>query len=256
MNIFDFITQDELDDLPHDDPHMAFTGFVRHAQRRLGEFTKAHESNDESDWNRIDEARQSFMNVVIAAAKRFEIEPFATMEVPRVKQFSYETHQQFRADLDHYMTQLLLDNTIRDRSNSVPLAPKAKDAIRSYIHGLKTCLDNAEMTEAKREVLRKRLAEFEQELDKKRLSIFAVTKITLEILALPGGVWATGDMVAKLVNNVLTVVAEAKAADDASRQLPPTSAPVALSPPRQPEPAASTRPQPAFDLDLDDDVPF
>jgi hypothetical protein len=35
MNIFDFFTQEELDDLPDDDPQAAFIAFVRIAQRRL-----------------------------------------------------------------------------------------------------------------------------------------------------------------------------------------------------------------------------
>jgi hypothetical protein len=37
MIIFDFITQDEIDDLPDDDPQAAFVSFVRIAQHRLGE---------------------------------------------------------------------------------------------------------------------------------------------------------------------------------------------------------------------------
>ncbi|HYI63927.1 MAG TPA: hypothetical protein VEW71_03475 [Allosphingosinicella sp.] len=253
MNVFDFITQDELDDLPHDDANLAFTAFVRHAQRRLSEHTSGIDGSDQEGWQEIQDARAALMNVVIAAAKRYAIEPFASMEVPRMKEFSFEDHQQFKADLDHYMTQLVLDNAIREQGNSVPLSPKAKDNIRKYVHGLRTCLGNAELTDAKRSKLMAKLAEFEAELDKRRLSFLAVTRITLEILALPGGVWATGDMVQKLVTNVLQIVAEAKAADDEARQLPPATAPVALSPPRAP--TASQR-APAFDADLDDDVPF
>jgi hypothetical protein len=36
MMIFDFITQEEIDDLPDDDPRAAFMTPVRIAQRRLG----------------------------------------------------------------------------------------------------------------------------------------------------------------------------------------------------------------------------
>jgi hypothetical protein len=39
MLVFDFVTQEELDDLPDDDPQAAFMDFVRIAQRRLGEQT-------------------------------------------------------------------------------------------------------------------------------------------------------------------------------------------------------------------------
>ena len=249
MSIFEFITQEELEDLP-DDPHLAFTNFVGHGQRRLSAKAAALDGgSDQESYHQLEEARHGFMNVVIAAAKRYKVEPFASMDVPTYKQFDFDTHRQFQADLDHYLTQLLLDNVIRERSNSVPLTPKAKDRIRGHIHGLKTCLDTAELSDAKRASLIKKLCEFEAELDRKRLGLLAVTRITLEILALPGGVWASSEMVAKLTNNVLQEVAEAKAADDEARQLPPPKKPMQLSAPRREVPATN------YD-DLDDDVPF
>lgn len=249
MNIFEFITQEELEDLP-DDPHLAFTNFVGHAQRRLSErASQLDGGSDQESYYHLEEARHGFMNIIIAAAKRYKIEPFASMDVPTYKQFDVETHRQFKADLDHYLTQLLLDNVVRERSNSVPLTPKAKDRIRGHIHGLKTCLDNAELSDAKRTALVKKLSEFEAELDRTRLSLLAVTRITLEILALPGGVWASGEIVAKLTNNVLQEVAEAKAADDEARQLPPPRKPMQLSAPRREVPTSN------YD-NLDDDIPF
>jgi hypothetical protein len=56
---------------------------------------------------------EGFMNVVIAAGKKYEIEPFASLSVPRLNKFDSEIHRQFKADLDHYLTQLLLDNSSR-----------------------------------------------------------------------------------------------------------------------------------------------
>jgi hypothetical protein len=87
MNIFDFITQDEIEDLPDDDPQEAFVRFARTAQRRLGERSTQIDTNDEAGWEELREARLGFMNVVIAAAKKYEIDPFATLSVPRLKNF-------------------------------------------------------------------------------------------------------------------------------------------------------------------------
>src|SRR6266436_511260 len=103
MNIFDFITQEEIDDLPDDDPQTAFVNFVRIAQHRLGEQAKKIDYTDQSGWEELSEARLGFMNVVIAAAKKYEIEPFASLSVPRVSNFRSEDHTQFKADLDHYL---------------------------------------------------------------------------------------------------------------------------------------------------------
>ena len=110
MTILNFVSQDELDDLD-DDPRIAFMMLVNHAQRSLSEQTKGL---TEEDWQQREELRHSFMNVVIAAAKRFEIEPFVSMEVPRFSDFEENVdYRQFKADLDHYITQLVIDNSIR-----------------------------------------------------------------------------------------------------------------------------------------------
>ncbi len=250
MNIFDFITQEEIEELS-EDPNLAFSTFVGHASRRLSQRTAELDSvNDQEAYHQLEEARHGFMNVVVAAAKKYEIDPFASMEVPTHQQFDFNAHRDFKSDLDHYMTQLLLDNVIRERSNSVSLVPKAKDRVRAHIHGLRTCIDSADLNDAKKAVLLKKLAEFEAELDKRRLSLLAVTRIALEVLALPGGVWATGEMVNKLTINVLEIVAEAKAAEDETRQLAPTAPPMQLSAPRRQVTAWRDAD------DLDDDIPF
>jgi len=111
MLIFDFITQEEIDDLPDDDPQAAFTTFVRIAQRRLGERTNQIDTDNSDGWAALSDARHGFMNVVVAAAKKYEIEPLSSLPIPRLDEFNENAHRQFRADLDHYLTQLLLDNS-------------------------------------------------------------------------------------------------------------------------------------------------
>jgi hypothetical protein len=255
MNIFDFVAQEELDDLPEDD-HLAFAIFARHAQRRLAKATDEIDGSDDSGWRLIEEWRYDFMNVVLAAAKRFGIEPFATMQMPTTNNFGDSVHRQFKADLDFYMTQLAIDNTLRDRRDSVPLSQTAKERIRNYLHELKQCIDKADLSESRKEALLKKLADFESALDGRRLSLLAVTRITLEIMMIPGGLWASQQITTRLVNNVLQTVAEEKVVDDQKRQLPPVAPPQKLMPPREAV-LESKRPQPAaFDTDLDDDVPF
>lgn len=252
MTILRFVSQDELDDLPEDQA-MAFMALVNLAQRRFADQADQFDSEERNDWQKLEELRHSFMNVIVAAAKRFEIEPFVSMQVPRLDNFQERDHRQFMADVDHFVTQLMLDNSIRARSDSVAIQPKSRDRIRSYVNGLRQCLEQANMSESKREALLKRLDTFEQELERRRVSFLAVTRIVLEILAVPGGVWASADVATRLGNNIMQVVAEMKAAEDETRQLAPVAPPKALSPPRveAPPPIRS-----AFDADLDDDVPF
>jgi hypothetical protein len=249
--IFDFITQDEIDDLPDDDPQAAFVQFVRIAQRRLGESTAQFDPNDKYDWEQINEARLGFMNVVVAAAKKYEIEPFATMSVPRLKTFGTEEHRQFKADLDHYLTQLLLDNSSRAKRDSVLISPDLKDTIRTYIFHLRKFIEDAnDLDKAKQQVLLKRLNDFEAELDKKRINLMAVTVLAITLASAPGALSASADAANKLLTNILRVVGEAKLAEDATRQLPSSAAPMAITGPRPNEIVKNDF------RDMDDDIPF
>jgi hypothetical protein len=99
-----------------------------------------------------------FYERVIAAAKKYEIEPFATLSVPRLKSFGSDEHRQFKADLDHYLTQLLLDNSSRSKRDSVLMSPQLKDTVRTYIFHLRSLIEKSEdLDEPKRQVLLRRL---------------------------------------------------------------------------------------------------
>src|SRR5580704_6788677 len=101
MNIYDFITPAEIDDLPDNDPIVAFTTFERIACHRLADRTSGLDIKDENDWLLLEDARYCFMYVVIAATKKYEIAPIASLSVPRLDKFNADVHRQFRADLDH-----------------------------------------------------------------------------------------------------------------------------------------------------------
>ncbi|CCD97769.1 hypothetical protein [Bradyrhizobium sp. STM 3809] len=249
MIIFDFITPEEIADLPDDDPQSAFTQFVKIAQKRLGERSAELQPSDESDWETLREARLGFMNVVIAAAKKYEIEPFASMDVPRVKDFGDGEHRQFRADLDHYLTQLLLDNSSRSKRESILVTAELATTIRTYVFHLRELIEKAsDLDEGKRRVLLRRLTEFEAELEKKRLSLIAVSMLAITLVGAPGAIWTSADAANRLLTNILRVVGEAKSADDATRLLPPSAAPMTLTGPRRQEKHS--------DRSFDDDIPF
>jgi hypothetical protein len=254
LNIFDFITQDEIDELPDDDPRAAFMQFVRLAQARLAERTAEIDSNDQRGWEELSDARLGFQNVVIAAAKNFGIEPFASLVVPRRKDFGQEDHLQFKTDLDHYFTQLLLDNTSRAKRDSVAISTDLKASIRTYVFHLRKLIEEAnDIDETKRQVLLRRLADFESELEKKRLNLVAVTVLAITILGAPGALWSSADAANRLVTSILRVVGEAKLADDAMRRLPSSEAPKAITGPRPEQSSSqkrSTRPE------MDDEIPF
>jgi hypothetical protein len=260
MIIFDFISQEEIDDLPSDDSELAFTTFVRIAQGRLRDRTNELSGGQEGDWHQIEEARYGFMNVVVAAAKKFEIEPFVTLEVPRLENFNQEIHRQFKHDLDHYLTQLLLNNSGGGKKGSVFVSIETKESIRTYIHHLKATIDKSDIDESKKERLMRKLSEFEAELEKKRLSLVAVAMFSITFLSAPGGISATYEQIVPIATRVLRAVEEAKVADEENSRLPVQEVPKAITGPRaivgKRNIRAKSGQRETFSQDLDDEIPF
>jgi hypothetical protein len=254
MNVFDFITQDELESLP-DDPTMAFTQLVRTAQGRLRDELRSYGSEDD---RYVQDCQFSFQNFIIGAAKSYGITPFDSMEVPLPDKFGDVDVRRFKADLDHYMTQMVVGNALRSKRDSIPIPDKLKDRIRSHLEALRACIDESNLSEARKAVLRKKLDEFKANLEKSRVPLWAVSLFLLEIMAhsADGIALYESATVNKLVSNIMAAVAEAKAVDDADRRLPPHDPPKLLMPPRIEERSRRATTRETFSSDLDDEIPF
>ncbi len=258
MTILNFVTQEQLDSLDMDDPQSAFINLVNFAQRSFSAQTSKLDLDERNDYEKREEIRHNFMNVIAASAKRLEIEPFVSMNVPRHSSFNESEFRNFKDDLDNYITQIMLDNSMKSRKNSVEILPQSKDKIRSYVHGLRDCVEKSTMQGAKRKTLLDKLNSFEKELEKQRVNILAVALVSFEILGIPGAVWASADIAHKLISNVMQEVAEARVIEQQTRSIAATSTPKALSPPRSEDNKAST---PAWKKktptsELDDEIPF
>lgn len=258
MGLYDFFTQEELDDLPHEDGPRAFSAFVKHAYSKLSMSSRQIDTSEQSGWRELEDLRHSYMNIVVAASKRYKIEPFASMSVPKMDDFGDRDYRQFASELDHYITQLVIDNSVRDSRDLVPVPEKSKEKIRNYIRNLREYVEKADITDAKRSKLLERLDEFEKELEKRRLSVTAVGRLIIAIAVVPGGLWQSAEIVAKLANNIVEVVAEAQIADEETKILPAIIEPARLSPPREENRnTRAARPATGFDTgSIDDDIPF
>ena len=258
MSLLRFISLDEIEALDDHDPQRAFIAFVTTAQTRLSDLLTQLDPNDQAQWEEREELRHSFINVVIAAAKKFQIEPFYAQAVPRLADFKRNSNfPDFQADLDHYMTQMMLDSSSRNKRDSVAIPPKAKDKIRDYVRALRECIENEKMDTGKRAALLEKLDELERELEKRRLSLLAITHLTLYLLAVPGALWSSADVAAKLVTSIMQIVAESKASEQESLLLQPPET-RALSPPRPNEPASESfgKAGARRSAPIDDDIPF
>jgi hypothetical protein len=252
MTILTFVTQDELDNLS-EDPKVAFMQLVNHAQRRLSERIAGLDLNEQSDWNKKTDAEKSFMNVIVASGKRLEVEPFSTMVIPRNEQFQNSDYEQFKSDLEHYITQLVLDNSIRAKKLSVEILPASKDKIRAYVSKLRESIEQGNMSPNKKRALLDRLSEFERELDKRRTGFVALAVLAITFVGAPGAAAESVDVTNRLVTKITEIFAESKRKEDAARQIGQEPQ-KALSPPR-PQEKEDTRPS-WESSQSDDDIPF
>jgi hypothetical protein len=258
MNIFDLVSSEEIEGLP-EEPSQAFAEFTRHAYRRLSEKIATLDLNENYGWQEANEARAGFMNVILAASRQFEIEPFSSMEMPRIADFGEKEYTQFKSDLDHYMTQIVLNATMRRRSDSVELGQDAKTRIRNYLNAMKQVIDTSQFSDSQKKNLLQKIAEFEKALDGRRLSLLQVAYLSLTIAALPGGVAQSSELFAPLMGKIAKVVEAERRLEDQRRSLPRNEEPKALIAPRKSNALTNASAGPAtqvFTDGLDDDIPF
>lgn len=255
MSAFDILSSEFVDELP-EEPRLAFAKIVERATSYLATQRSLVDETERSSWAVYETAEHTAMNVIIASAKRLAIDPFDRMQVPVRTQFSSADYEQFKCDLDHYLTQLLLDNSIRTRSERASVSETTRQKIRNYLNAIKTQIDEADMPESRRAALRDKLAEFETMLDKTRVPVFALARILMEVLSISCNVLALSDSQTfhRLVSQAFAAVAEAKSVEDERRQLPPLDPPALLMPPRRADDERKLRPKESYDLN--EDIPF
>jgi hypothetical protein len=263
MDINDLFTPQELEELS-DDPRVAFAEIVRKATAVLRERTQGlfGGREDAESWRYALEERYGFVNLIVAAGKTLKIEPFVSRQVADVTSFEDSDYREFRSELDHYMTQMALDNARRGKREGITLPPDAKARIRKHISALKLLIDASEIGEKKKMSMRSKLDQFEKELDKQRLPLGAVGVIALSLFALPPDLADNAQMAIQAISGIFGEVQSAKSAEDEQRQLPLIEEPLLLSPPRIPEaPFTGPRPTrtsaaPAFEGGADEEIPF
>lgn len=250
MELFDFITPEEMEDLPEDN-EAAFIQFVRIVKARFAE--RLRELPDQGAYEEIEEARYGFQNVILGAAKQFEIPALSNYDLPSIENYSPQNYRQFRHDLTHYLAQIMLAASRRSRSDSVPLGVKTTDTIRAHIAHLRDAIDNDQkLTAAKRDRLHSLLDDLEKELTRRRIRLWAVARVVYEILALPGMASESYHAITQFTTAIMRDLGEAKIVENESRVVTYDQK-LALTPPRPPKPEAPA----SFERnELDDEIPF
>ncbi|MBO9709586.1 MAG: hypothetical protein J7521_15380 [Caulobacter sp.] len=259
MDVFEFVSAEDLAQAP-EDPTSAFAYYIGIAQRRLKESLRQYDG-DQDGWRGVQDEKFAFHNYIIGVAKAYGVDPFRAMEVPDPETYDHKAIRRFEADLAHFMTQLIHGNAIRERRDSVAIPETLKDKLRSHVNALQTAIDNNDsLTESKKAALHAKLREFLEALDTNRVPLWKLASILIGAMSIGANAlqFMESPAVQKLVNTMWTTLAEAKAASDDQRHLPPFDPPQILLPPRRPreERKQPTSPRESFSADLDDEIPF
>lgn len=232
MSILKFLSQEELDGLSEDE-EKAFMELVNFAQRALDKRHAELGIRDEDTWQLHDEIDRDFLNAVSAAAKQFDIEPISAIDIPRHGSNNWSSeYAQFQSDLSHYVNQLILMNSRRNRSNTVMVADTSKDRIKSHLNELEGCIEKSSLDSGKKKKLLDRIASFRKELDRERLKLDQVMLWSLAILGAPTDAWESAGVVRKLVGNITEVVAKERENEEEQKLLYSASKVRRLSAPR------------------------
>jgi hypothetical protein len=171
--------------------------------------------------------------------------------MPTIEDHDDRNYRQFRHDLTHYITQIMLTTADRDRSGSVPLREETRQSLQTYIFHLREAIDRTNLPDWKKVELNKKLDDLEKELGRRRVRIAVVAGIVMTILAAPGDLVSSYDAVVRVTNSIMREIGQAKIADNEQRKIS-FDEPVALLPPRKEEPKA----QEFAGDEMDDEIPF
>ncbi len=234
MSILEFVPQIILENLDAD-PRRAFLQIVESSQNHYNSVKNKFPIMSIipfSNVNYIKELRLEFASVILASATKLGIDDLSHIEIEDIKQY-YDKGRfdYFRSELNTCITNLYLDLQRENYDISVAVSQGGKNDITSYLNALRECVNNADISASKKDSLQKKLDDFEKELAKKRINIAAVTIVVLEIMALPGGVWASYEVANKLIINIVQTIAEARAKDQDIRALSAPDNYKALPPP-------------------------
>jgi galactokinase len=257
LEYFDFIKPGELENLP-EDSQLAFARVVELAAPRLAVRLEEIGERDEEAWEQRRDAQYGFQGVIMGAARKFGIEPFAGADMPLMVNYKNEDYRQFRHDLSGYITQIMLNAADVDRSNSVPLLEERRQSLRTYVHHLREAIDQSDLPDRKKKRLHKRLDDLEQELTRGRIRYTVVVGIIMAVLATTSDLGGSYDTISKVASFIMREIGLAKEADDEQRKIS-YDPPAALMPPRSPE--AQRRGKESvpggFQRDeMDDEIPF
>jgi len=171
--------------------------------------------------------------------------------VPRVGKYDEDANKQFRADLSHYITQIMLNAAEEDRSQSIPLREETRQSLRTYVYYLREAIDKTELPDWRRRRLHDVLTKFEEEITRARIRFGVAVHVLMTVLTASATVGDHWDGIVRITNNIMKELSTAKEADNEQREISQSPS-LQLMPPRKKEQLV----QGFSRQEVDEEIPF
>ena len=244
---YELITAEEYDALPEDDDQK----FVAIEQICRRSMTQMIDENTRGEFDNL--VRMQYMTTVAAARTR-RTGKSAVSNTLTTRSTQLKEINNFLLRASGVVTRIRLRSGRQSQAYSVRLGRRTRARIEIEIQKLRGFVKDGELPESKRKALLAKLDEFMVELESENRLSFAKTMAILSSFSVAiAGVTA---FLAETPDAIQTTYdahrfrMRSRKSEKLSGLVPPL---IALPPP---DPPRVTRPQPAFDSDLDDDVPF
>lgn len=178
--MYNFFDDDFLETLP-EDPEAAFVQLVIHARQSLNEQMPEYDERYQNEWDVSKEIRYAYTSNLIEAAKEFDIEQFASYQLPKLLEFTHSAAQSF----DHEVSTYVARQKVRQRKTKIILKETTKDRLRKSIIGLQSAIDKSDIEEWRKSRLKTHLENLELELDRARTSWWAISRLLVELALIP-----------------------------------------------------------------------
>lgn len=187
-------------------------------------FRKALETNLEN--SQSNEAFESYvieyMNHTIAAARFLNLDLLDFWEVPHPGSTN-EIHARYRAfitEIDYYKVQIQLACLRGPREFSVGLSTTDKERLRFFVQQIKEVIDEAHLSDDKREALFNKLNAFLAEVDRNRAPWDRFSDIVIGIAAVGGKAAEKLEPARKWLDSIARLLGNNKEVENSQPQLP------------------------------------
>lgn len=265
MNLSDFVDDEDIASAPSDDGE-AFLHYARRASDKFNRQTQSLRTDNNEDWEVLNEARMAFHNYIMAIADTYNMSPFPDSTALENGDYGNVDWRTFKSVFDYRMTKLVHAKARATNSDGFLLTEAAKAGIRTHLSGLRKYVTESDLPEKTKKKLLDKVDEFEAALHKRQMSmtvVYAFAGFIIGNLA-DATTILDSNIVHKLLNNVFHVASEevAKTEEVAKLIAPVTPLQIAHDRPSkapsraQPKPPTTTGPRESFSSDLDDEIPF